>query len=66
MPGGYCAAANCNEFDACGAGEQCVRERGLWICAQDCTAGDDLCRLSYSCDFVDSAEGGFVFVCLPE
>jgi hypothetical protein len=66
-PGGYCARAGCVRNADCETGTYCVDVGGLGVCALDCWAADEICRLSagYDCNVDTDLDGLVQFVCTP-
>ena len=65
--GGYCARVGCASNSDCESGTWCVAVGAENVCAKDCLASDDICRLSegYQCAFDTDVGGSFQFVCIP-
>ncbi len=65
--GGYCARAGCAHNSDCETGTYCVNVSGQRVCALDCWAADEICRLSggYDCNVATDTDGLVEFVCTP-
>ncbi|MDW8363612.1 MAG: PPC domain-containing protein [Myxococcales bacterium] len=63
---GYCARVGCRSNADCEPGTFCVPVRGVQLCAVDCWAADEVCRLSegHRCDVADDVSGRVQLVCL--